>query len=345
MKHALTAFSFLFLAASASAGNDDATTFGPEFEFTNAEIAASTDLSAESAWADRLTDRIAEKCPRLRCEIKRHRGKFGAQENRVVFEDGYWFNISIDPKCVEIQARPQTLEQLKAGAERLNEALFASAREIGLETSPKRAGHFNIGILSAFGADTDHFLKFFVDYATHAELASGILRENWRTAPPLAALSPEQHASLDKILADRRRGKLTTVKAAIERIVRTVYTANLAPSSTESPSHNQAINLDAATEHAFPRQDRQMEIRAVRSQASAEEFILLAELFSARIRHLKSQPLPERFVATPISEASWPEKIESFRRYVAESGIDPDRFMRLVPHAPPWPRQCIDLFF
>lgn len=327
-----------------SHATDDRITFGPEFELTNKQIAQSTDLVAENFWAMRLAERVKAKCVQFGCELKQHRGKYDTTETRVVFPDGYWFNISIDPKCVEIQAKPQTLSELKAGASRLNEVLFASAAEIGLSVSPKRAGHFNIGLNSAFNSSADEFLKFFIDYAHHAELASGVLRENFRTAPPLAALSPEQHAALNKILADRKRGKVPTIKAVIERIIADVYTSNLADQSAEPPSHNQAINLDAAQSHEFPKKDRQLEIRAVRSQASAEEFILLAELFTARIQYLRTQKLPESFTAPTIHNATWREKIDAFRLYVSETGLEPERFLPLLPASAPWPRHCVDLF-
>lgn len=319
-------------------------TFGPEFEFTHPEMEKSSDLAAEGRWADRLAQVVERKCAAYECRIQWHRGKYDTPEARVVFPDGYWFNISLDPHVVEIQAKPLTLAELKEKTNLMNELIFASAREIGIAPTPRRAGHFNIGLMSAFGGDPDEFLKFFIDYARHAELASGILRENYRTAPPLAVLEPAQHEALNRILQERRKGKLTTLKAVLERIVRSVYTENLAPMSDEPASHNQAINLDAAMTHEFPKKDKQLEIRAVRAQRNAEDFILLAELFSARIRHLRTQPLPERFDAPHIQDAAWVDKVEAFRRYIAETGLDPARFMPLVPRSAPWPRQCADIF-
>ncbi|MCM2281213.1 MAG: hypothetical protein NDI61_05130, partial [Bdellovibrionaceae bacterium] len=340
----LIILALLYTLSPTSARAELEPTFGPEFEFTNDELENAYSVAVEESWAARMIQVIERKCAPLSCRVEWHRGKHRVREARFVFPDGFWFNVSVDPKVIEVQAKPQTLTELRRRSQFLEEMVFESAREVGLRPKPHRAGHFNIGLMSAFNGDPDEFLKFFLDYSTHAELASGILRENFRTAPPLAVMSTGQINALNRILEARRAGRLPTIKSVIERIVREVYFKNLATFAMEPPSHNQAINLDAAMVPDFPQTDKQLEIRAVRAQSSAHEFVLLAELFTARMRFLKTRPLPNQYDRPTIQDASWTEKVEAFRQYVAETGLDPERFMSLVPRSAPWPRHCVDLF-
>ncbi len=68
------------------------------------------------------------------------------------------------------------------------------------------------------------FLKFFVDYANHPDLALGSLGHDIRNGPPLSALGEEQRQALQTVINDLESGRLKTLADVARAIEERVYT-------------------------------------------------------------------------------------------------------------------------
>jgi hypothetical protein len=203
-----------------------------------------------------------------------------------------------------------------------------------------------VGVRSAFGDDARLFLRYFVDYANHAELAYGIFRKELRKAPPLAALPPASHLALREIIAEVESGRLRGVAELAAAIDRRVYNVSLAPPEWGSPQHNQALALNKITNARtafgglsaffFPfltspePTDQPFEIRAMKAQNSADEFIRLAELFESRVAFLRAQQGPVVFAPPELATLTEREAVRRFRAYLAETGVDPTPYRDLL---------------
>lgn len=312
-------------------------TYGAEFEFTNMELHQGTGsrLRGREAGAARaMALRIHELCLSAGCSVEEIKGKWES-DYRVKFRDGWYFVVSYDPLVVEVQTKPSTLEELRAHRELMNRLIFSAAQDVGLSPHESKAGHFNVGVLSAFGNDPKLFLRYFVDYANHAELAYGIFRKEMRKSPPLAALPVESHEALREIIAEVEAGRLRTVAEVAVAIDRRVYTSSLAPPEWgASPQHNQALAVNKISAARLDRggpfgfffgvkvTDQPFEIRAMKAQNSADDFILLAELFEKRLEFLRRQTGAIRFEVADLSALDGNQAVRRFRGYLQEAGVD-----------------------
>jgi hypothetical protein len=306
-------------------------TIGGELEFVRPSGHKSTVRGLqgyEVQMARRFASVLRARCARLGCTEKIVPGKFG-RESRFVF-NGFWIQVSYDPNVVEILTKPLKLSRVKQLAPRMQEAIFETARLAGLETSPRRAGHFNFGARSSFENDSELFLKFVIDYSNRPQLASGVLRSlNLATAPPLAALSIAQKQALDDIARLPRLSQLSIADVAEMLTNDVFYKSAREDMDFETAVHNQALGLKKVR-NARWWLDQPLEVRAVRSQRSIEDFILLGELFESRIAYLRSRPL-ERVSMESRIDFTHAELEQSFRSYVEESGLDWNRFQTLMP--------------
>ncbi len=332
MSHILVAFFLTLFALSTWA---EPPTYGAEFEVTRPGLVAfspendiAEDTNVKTAQME-FVAKMRERCLIAKCTITEVEASWD-KDYIVKYEDGWWFKISYDPACVEFTFKPSTLEVLKEKQDLINDQIFKTAASLGLNPSTSSAGHFNIGVKSAFGTNAKKFLRFFVDYHNHDHLGFGTLGKDFYNAPPLSVLGKEQRQALQRLVEQVNSGQITSIEKVAQIIQDQVYTKSyFAPWG--SPFHYQAIGLKYVYEANLAEQDVPMEIRAIRGQINAENFNLLAELFEARIKHLNKMDAPIIYIENEKIAYSPKELHSRFALYLAESGLKYENFKSLLP--------------
>lgn len=327
-------------------------TFGPEFEFSHPRMhwidnpieMIKTGYNYPGAREQRelkkFADAVTEKCKIYQCRVEEVPGKWdekGAKTYRVTFADGWFFSITPDAWVVEITAAPITLQNLKIKQSLLDEMIFNTAKEIDLDSRGsdvfgglfgKAAGHVNFGTRSAFGDDGKEWLRYFADYANYPELAGGAMQKDIINAPGFATLGEAPSGSLQNIIRDVNSGMQLTPAEAAHRVLQEVYTTS--PVMKSEANHYQAVGIKHVAKIG-PTGDLPTEHRAVMSQRSTEEFILMAELITARVNFLKSQA-STHIVLTPYRKIKWSKKdlVSSYYLYTTEVGMNFQKYRALL---------------
>jgi hypothetical protein len=336
---------FFFSVSHAQILLESGITHGGEIEFTNDWIYAADSKDKvgrlrgrEFPAAQKMATIVEKKCKSLGCKVTRVQGKWG-KEYRVHLHDGWWFQISYDPLCVEIQTKPATLQELYLNQELKEELIFGSAREAGLDSRPSRATHMNTGARSAFGYDLRSLFNYFVDNANHPEFSSGVFRHNWNTSPPLALNDIDLDKRIKSIQIQIEKGQIKSFKELALLILRQLHSNFL--SSQFNPNRNQDLTFRKLTSLArqnessnYPEADVPFERRAVRAVRSFAEFVLHAEVIESRIAWVKTQP---GFI--PFKRKK-PELLGSFQRelffkvWLIETKLSVDRYLPLIEASP-----------
>lgn len=312
-------------------------TYGAEFEFGNAAMREkSLEGSGDAKTSIEQKEQLAfakymeHHCLIAKCVVKPIAGKWGTTDFVVAYEDGWWFKISKDPGCIEITFKPSSREELEARAQFINEEIFNSAKAVGLDVKQDDSAHFNIGIRSAFLDDGKKFLRFFVDYANHPDLALGSLGKDLNNGPPLSILTELQRQALASIVQETEQGKWKTIAEIAAQIQDRVYTKSYNP-EWGGITHYQAIGLKIVNRTNLSRADAPMELRAIWSQLSAEHFTLIAKLMEGRIQYLNSLKTPIVYAGANQDSFSNSELLTRFSIYVREAGLSIDEFLPLLP--------------
>ena len=328
------------------AQTDEIMIWGPEFTFSNNEIG---DLYEENHhWSktrkskynsalafaqNQLLDLIQKKCTECQIEaVLKTNGIFGNQY-RVIYSDGYWIDISLDLGVIETQAKPATREQYEMLAQRFQNDIFDSAKEIGLFPDTfMSGGHIHVGF-EYFKNQPILLRNFLVDFANHFELAEGILDLNTKNAPSLRAEGEDKIEKLKVLIAEFDRGELIFNK----KKVTTAYQL------AEAYFHliqkkNRYYGLNLARYHAGDYAT--IEIRSIRTQANFDEYLQELKLFESRIKYLKELSDKGMLIAVEnyVDESSkgiGQKKfkkllVQKFHNYVVESGLEWGSYKKLI---------------
>ncbi|MGE3260431.1 MAG: hypothetical protein AB7K68_01515 [Bacteriovoracia bacterium] len=306
-------------------------TIGGEIELTN-EAMQSSGFSGKGNTSEipekksqlKFVEELRKRCVLSKCAIKEVAGK-QIQEFRVTYPDGWWFQVSFDPGCVEILFKPSTLADLEAVRERIDKDIFAVGKAVGIGADKLDSAHFNVGLKSAFGDDAELFLRYFVDYANHYDLALGSLGHDTSNGPPLALLRPEQRDALQQVVEDFYSGKLKTVEDIAKEINKKVYTHTLEPGWLNY--HNQAMGLKGFENPEAAR----FELRSIWAQDSAENLLQLGRLVKARINFLRTQKGRIVYLKGARDEFFLDELKARYLVYVEESGLKFKDYENLLP--------------
>lgn len=324
--------SLLFLSAPAWAWPP---TYGLEFTFTNPAIirgskglSATTNTPENEAGREALAEAMKKKCLlKGDCSVEWVVDKSGAGY-RVNYSDGHWFQLSVDPAVVEVQGKPATKEEYKAMRTRLQD-LFDAAAESGLRPHHREGGgHIHIGLETTFGRDANFFRNFLVDMANHPELATEILSDSNPNSPPIALHGKKSRERFARIVKDFDEGKISDLRTFSERIRDDVYLQ--APCHWSAKAKYQAVCLTRVTEPVNEAY-RTVELRAIRPQKDAAEFIRELELIEGRLNFIRNAkaPIPYR-LNRPIPKTR-AEIVAAFRNYVTEMGMDWAEMRKLLP--------------
>jgi len=307
-------------------------TFGGEFNFSSRKIVSShpkgdVTSSPESREArDQMMKIMKVICEnRGDCHIETLEDKYENISHRVIYTDGWWFQIGTDPMVVEIQTKPSTVAELKSLRNRIQNDIFGTAGQAGLFTAGKimdrlwAAGHIHMGVDSAFNGNPVLFRNFFADYSNHSELAYGIFAQDATNAPPLAILPTEKQSKAKEILALFDAGKIKQIPALAKRILKEVY--DVTTVHLGNPQKFQAYNFTRIGNKQFPEDEQTVETRGIGPQESADDFIAEAELIERRLEYVDRQggqiPLD---LKDPRTMNAF-EKVSKFYEYVTQSRL------------------------
>ena len=285
---------------------------------------------AEHVFAVKMKDIVKQICGDD-CEIHENpKGKFDLPEYQVKFKDGWGFNISVDPNCVEIQTIPETAESIKKNMGRMERFIFHAANQIGLK--PGEAAHLNIGVRSAFKDDPKAFAHFLADYSNRPALATGVFGRDFSAAPPMRMLNPDFQKAFQKTLDDVDSKKITTLEEIAKDINYKVY-ASYDPDYASYYRHNQAIGLKQLIKPEFEFMDMPFEFRAQHQPLNVQEYQLMTELMHNRISYtktLKERPLYYRASTARLRENQL-ERAAHFQIYLEEMGQKWKKYELVVP--------------
>lgn len=333
-----TAFTTLILLSQVTWA---AATFGAEFNFSNSalrqgqEDGFTVNSDASEAARDKMKRLVLKKCQNCRAEA--FVNGYGVKNYQIVYPDGWYFVIATDPIVVEIQTRPSTVQEIEKHSSRIQSDIFETAKAVGLlpstqSVSKNWAGsHIHVGVLSALGKGPDavkKFRNFLVDFANHSELANGIFTLDRLNAPALAALPIEQQDQFAKIIEDVDADRIKSIATLAKRIRNEVYNVTL-HADLDPTSKYHALNVNRIGNKDFHSSEQTFEIRAMRGQESAEDFLIQTRLIQARLDFLERNRKLVDF--SPLSVLSTDfAKTESFYRYVTETGLDFEPYKRFL---------------
>ncbi len=379
LKIGFTLFTYLMMAYlldqfSAPLQANDDILHGPEFTFTNPRLirygnklgaainASEVNTQVRDMWADNLFA-ACNKLPKNhpdRCVIEKSKRR-GSPFFKVIYPDGWWYAITIDPLVVEIIAKPLTLKDAVRMRDRLQRDIWDHARlrvrtfstekadeNVGLTPHEEiGGGHIHFDVKTAFGNDALLFRNFIVDFSNHPTLALGTLGNSVLNGPPISSLSAEQQQAFSDIIFqfDHAYPRMT-IKELSTLITQKVYYKTMGKPGWFGASRHkwvpaekyQAINITRIVNPDVPDEERTMEIRSLRPEKSADDFIRLITLFDTRIQKLKelsklnkAVPYLRSQARTSVMEKDPQRMVDEFYSYVTSSGLNWSDYEILLP--------------
>lgn len=334
---------FILALSSFSSSAWAQATFGAEFNFTNWLISNSAEGSyvnspESEAARDQLMKAVRTAC--ANCYIQAQENSYGVKTYRVTYPDGWYFDIATDPAVVEIQTKPSTVEEIQSHKERIQKHIFDTAQSVNLLPASKILGthwagsHIHIGALSALGdgvGAVELLKNFMVDFSNHPELALGIFSSDSANAPPLGMLPQAQRDAFAQICADVDAGKIRSINTFARRVRNEVYNVTIMQDWAPSTKY-QAFNVNRIGDRAFDLMIQTFEIRAMRGQESALDFLIQTQLLEARIKYIQSRGKSVE-INIPNVYMTEEAKAEAFYKYVTETGLSFDPYVKLLTPA------------
>lgn len=292
------------------------------------QIENASDIKMREAFAE-VMKRICKE--RNDCVVEKVEDPYGddyvTTRYKITYRDGWWWKITTDPSVVEIVTKPETKERFQELRERIQNDIFNAAKTIGLE-APKfgnisNGGHINIGAENTFQNDPMLFRNFVVDFMNHSELATGILLNDRYNALPLNA-SEKKRERFAEVIRRFDRGEITTSYDLALEINNNVYDYHSKP---DGHKEDALFMIPMITNK---KRSQRLEVRSVRAQRSADDFIKLITLFQARIDYLRTVEKPIKYVnRPPITDVR--ESAMAFNKYLTESGLNWDDYASVIP--------------
>lgn len=335
---------------------------GPEYTFTNqvmreatqqmaAAIAKKKRISPREAaeevlethansakrdqWRKLLTDKPIpdSKVERTRCK--------DLEAFKVTLKEGWWYQVTLDPSCLEVQTCPMTLTTLRNLRGAIQANIFDVAKNT-LELEDHRdggGGHMHLGILRTFGRDALLFRNFFVDLCNNPlvlvafdddTINAPLLRERPRAVQ--AAFAEGLEAMDDRFLSASPASGQDLIVAFAEMLHGAkIYGCHEQGFKGDDTKHYQGLNVERVVTQ--PEVSRTIEVRRLRAQESVDEFILIGAMFEARIRYLHGAHARETIAfepGDPIGPAyAEGDVARALKQYLGVAGVDPTPYQRL----------------
>lgn len=246
------------------------------------------------------------------------------KEYVVTFPDGWSYQITLDPYCVEFKTGPATLADLKRYRGRMQKYIFDIAHSQGLKGWG--GGHIHMGFLPYFSADPKFLAKWITDDANHL-FAAGTMEYNMANAKPIALLAPEKRRRFAGIIDAAYSGRIGSSTRLAEKIIKEVYSdpGNWKNGGgTESDVKYHEIQLYDVIKPALPDENRTIEMRALKHM-TIDQMLLVMELFERRMEFVRRSG-PIRHIDYGSRLPSMAERARLLRQYVLETGMDPKDF-------------------
>lgn len=340
---------FILLLVAMFAGAPTASawppTIGPELAFQNKETnAAWTSRYDEGAlspqWQVPTVDGELRQAIAFRDDIMKHcdgckltvtLGKFGLEQSRIEFPNGFWLNVSVDPGIVELQTAPLTEERYRELATFIEESIYGTAKRLKMTHVPED-GHLNFGAKATF--ETPVVLAaFMLDQINHPELGLGVLGQDILNGPPLAIQELDQIKKFFSIMDDVSAGKVDSVRRLADRVNNEVYYRSGEDLSRAAGRHYQGVSVKRLSTPEFQTQDQPVEIRWAAGQPTFQRVLLIYKLYTQRIAYLKARGdmsnYQRQLFKNPIGMTA-PEKLTRFFIFVNEMGGDFNEYKELI---------------
>jgi len=312
---------------------------GPEWEVTNGviyrgdlfltpeEATLMTITEPNGNGRDRLTNLIWSRCKT--CVFEKLENRFGVDIYKVTFPelDGWWAIINVDPGTVEIQAKPLTVDQWRAYADKIQYYIFDSAQAMQMKVNwtLRSAGHIHFGIKATFGDNRLLFRNFVTAYLNHPELAQGVMEYDIGNAPPL--FSNQQVDAIATLLADFDKSSMT-IEGFAQRMIDDVQIDN--PAGWDPYAKYQALSFLRIIDPDVPADQKTIEVRALRGQRNMTEFVLVLDFFQTWMNHLATVKTPIA-LDVPLETFTADAAEARFKALVKEIGGDWNRFKKILP--------------
>lgn len=324
--------------------------FGTEFTFTNEKMIAeskekgdgSVDLvesiAKKNEWAGEVNKIIDEKH-----NVTTTKNQYAEEEDvyKYTFEDGWWFQINLDPGVVEIQMDPMTLEQANSEKtkNRINKYIFGIANVLGLHSDASfGGGHIHLDVNSTFGTNELLFRNFVVDFENEAA-ALEAFEHDPINAPRIAQRSKEMREKFALVIHKFDRENEEIGQESIKTLAKMIEDQVYKNFSDDDPKYNALNYRHLLKEDGF----NTLEIRALRSQRNFEEFILEARLFMKRIEFLEKelttknkpneQPIfnKEKEISKSLEALESETKVlQALTKYCKQLDIDPEPYIKMA---------------
>jgi hypothetical protein len=336
-------------AANAQASaRDDGPRFGPEFTFLypmpEAVSEPPPDVFAQvQAFKAHVDSHLITNQPEGE--------KFTRLAAQFTSPRDWWFDVVKDSggPGLEIRMSPLTVREFERYSADIEDAIFASARNLNMWPQLFRGGgHINID-LNYFLTKPILLRNFLVDLVNHSELALGIMSYDTNNAVPIplsealfenfkgrisefdkrlgdAKLNlSEKQLLIGELLATLDRGFFFSQHLFAEQWDR-ITEPRTGKYTAVSFAHSSAKGSDA--------QYARIEIRSVRPQWNMDQWIRQIKLFRDRLQYLKSNygdellpievKVPIQFVSPKVNQLLPPVKavdaLRAFYNFVNESG-------------------------
>jgi hypothetical protein len=323
-------FTFLFLNTLPGFSKD--LTFGAEFTFTNQKILKASLNSGsivnipeavESAKAFR--DEVIRRCNG--CSVVTETNSYGVDVYKIIYPDGWYFVIATDPAVVEVQTKPSTIQTVRAIQERMQRDIFDAAKAVGiLPDKGAGGGHIHFDYKASTDGNLLRLRNLVVDFANHPELAQGLWAFDFHNSGPIAALPLTQRNAFEQLIADVDRGIVKTASQFVTRLRKEVYNYHKHGWAPADKYH--ALNVNRINDGHFPEEAKTLELRSIRPQKSAAEFLALIKVIDGRLELNKTRiaPLELRLPKVGYYEGIDSKAFQKHLTYIAEAGVDPREY-------------------
>lgn len=275
----------------------------------------------------KLIQKILENCEG--CVLKKKKDKYGITIGRIKYPDGHYFDVTLDPWVVEVTGKPIPESKLKEITQRMQRDIFDHARTLGYQPGfGAGGGHIHFGLKGLFNKDAKLFRDFMVDTYNHSELGSGIFNYDHANSPPINVLPEKSHRAFWEVI-DEFDSAPTSLRELAKAIYIHVHSRTV---KNWSPKQKyQGINLMRLAKD-LPYDEQTVELRFVRPQQSGEQFRLITELVTKRVRFLKEQRrlglIPQLNIEHP---QTMEDKFNHFVKYIEETGEPAEKYFRILP--------------
>lgn len=286
-------------------------TFGPEFTFTNNELLRT---KGSHGWNDPLANTLIEmfkeQLVSQHLDLSIELSKFPSfpDELLVKYKDGWWFKVTHDPKVLEVTTKPQNINEVFNNTKRIQTDIFDNFKAIGLTPDIiNGGGHIHIGTYNEFRDNSLLFRNFIVDMINHSELFGGIFLFDKKNALTI----PDAPLNVQK-----------AIREVVESFDSTTTLRDLADSlnyifNRYNIGRYSAINLDNIKSTGI----YTIELRGIRPQSTAREYLLLVLLFQARIDYLKQFKTPIKYSPPNLNKMSLNQMSQRYADFVTETGL------------------------